>query len=177
MKSLSLRRLLVFLFFCLPLLLFSQKKRLPRRTDLPAELKEVSGMTRLPNGDLWLLNDSHNPADLFRFDPIAGKLLEVRHLPVQNFDWEDLTHDSAGNLYIGDFGNNFNSRKDLIIYKFNPKQPDSTEKIMFNYDVTTSSLNTYSAYRSAYEVSLVWKGIYNFMSKNERSVQCAAPKF
>ena len=65
--------------------------------------------------------------------------------------------------------------KDAIIpvigYKLNDIQ------IMFNYDVTTSSLSSYSAFRSAYEVSLVWKGIYNFMSRNERSVQCSAPKF
>ncbi len=65
--------------------------------------------------------------------------------------------------------------KDAIIpvigYKLNDVQ------MMFNYDVTTSSLNAYSAYKSAYELSLVWKGIYNFMNRNERSVQCAAPKF
>lgn len=91
-----------------------------RRTRLPAALKEVSGMTRLPNGDLWLLNDSNNPSDLFRLDPATCKVLEVRHLPVKNVDWEDLTHDSKGNLYIGDVGNNRNARKNLRIFIYNP---------------------------------------------------------
>jgi hypothetical protein len=88
---------------------------------LPAELKEISGMTRLPNGDLWLLNDSHNPPILFRFDPLQKKVLERRTLPVPNRDWEDLSSDAKGNLFIADFGNNNNKRKDLCIFKYNPK--------------------------------------------------------
>ncbi|MBK6995347.1 MAG: hypothetical protein IPH31_10610 [Lewinellaceae bacterium] len=103
-----------------------------RRTALPVELKEVSGMTRLPNGDLWLLNDSKNPSDLFRFDPIAGKLLEVKRLPVKNFDWEDLAHDPAGNLYIGDFGNNYNKRRNLRIFRYNPTT-GVLDSIQFRY--------------------------------------------
>lgn len=114
----------------LPILLFSQA--LPRRVDLPPALKEVSGMTRMANGDLWLLNDSNNPADLFRFDPIAGKVLEVKHLPVQNFDWEDLTHDLSGNLYIGDFGSNYNKRRNLRIFRYHPGT-GALDSIQFQY--------------------------------------------
>lgn len=128
----SLRCVFFFSILFLPYLLFSQSKKPPRRTDLPKELKEVSGMTRLPNGDLWLLNDSKNPADLFRFDPIAGQLLEVRHLPVKNFDWEDLAHDPAGNLYIGDFGNNANRRRNLRIFCYNPGT-GALDSIQFRY--------------------------------------------
>lgn len=89
-------------------------------------------MVRLPSGDLWLLNDSHNPPLLFRFDPVAGKLLETRLLPVPNRDWEDLGCDPKGNLYIGDFGNNYNKRKDLRIYKYNPAT-GTLDSIMFSY--------------------------------------------
>lgn len=89
-------------------------------------------MTRLPNGDLWLLNDSHNPPELFRFDPVAGKILEIRKLPLTNFDWEDLASDQAGNLYIGDFGNNYNSRKNLRIFRYNP-QSGALDSIQFRY--------------------------------------------
>jgi len=111
----------LFLALCLAAPAFAQKAAVPpRRTKLPAELKEVSGMARLPSGDLWLLNDSHNPPLLFRYDPLAGKLLETRSLPVPNRDWEDLSCDDQGNLYIGDIGNNYNRRKDLCIYRYNP---------------------------------------------------------
>lgn len=89
-------------------------------------------MTRLPNGELWLLNDSKNPPELFRFDPAEGKLLETRLLPVQNFDWEDLTHDPNGNLYIGDFGNNYNRRRNLRIFIYDPRS-GHLDSIQFRY--------------------------------------------
>jgi hypothetical protein len=37
-----------------------------------------------------------------------------------NIDWEDITKDKDGNLYVGDFGND-NERKDLCIYKIDKK--------------------------------------------------------
>ena len=120
----------ILLLFAIPL--SAQPKKPSRRVALPPELKEVSGMARLPNGQLWLLNDSHNPADLFHFDPIAEKMVEIRHLPVPNVDWEDLTQDPQGNLYIGDFGNNYNRRKDLKIYKYNP-ETGAIDSISFHY--------------------------------------------
>lgn len=94
-------------------------------------------MTRLPNGEVWMLNDSHNPPDLFKYDPVQGKILEVRHLPVQNFDWEDLTCDPAGNLYIGDFGNNYNKRRNLRIFIYNPKS-GALDSIQFSYPDQTA---------------------------------------
>jgi hypothetical protein len=121
---------LVLLF--VPATLFAQHKKISRKTPLPEVLKEVSGMTLTPDGDLWLLNDSHNPSDLFRFDPAKGKLLETRHLPVKNFDWEDLTSDTRGNLYIGDFGNNYNKRRNLRIFVYNP-QSGALDSIQFQY--------------------------------------------
>lgn len=104
----------------LPIFLSAQNAALPRRSKLPAVLKEVSGMVCTPQGDVWLMNDSHNPADLFRYDPLQNKVLETRRLPVPNRDWEDLANDGQGNLYIGDVGNNYNRRKDLRIYRYNP---------------------------------------------------------
>ncbi|MEI6409579.1 MAG: hypothetical protein WCR52_09365 [Bacteroidota bacterium] len=104
----------------------------PPHIRLPAVLKEVSGMVRLPSGDLWLLNDSGNPPLLFRFDPLAGKILETKRLPIPNRDWEDLTCDPKGIIYIGDFGNNRNNRKDLRIYQYNPSS-GAMDSILFNY--------------------------------------------
>lgn len=126
------RLITLVLFSGIPILLLAQTKLIPHRIKLAATLKEVSGMTLTSKGDLWLLNDSHNPADLFRFDPQSGKILETRHLPVTNFDWEDLTHDAAGNLYIGDFGNNYNRRRNLRIFRFNPSK-GALDSIQFRY--------------------------------------------
>ena len=131
------RLLSIVLFTTASFVLTAQKNSLNRRTKLPPSLKEVSGMTRLPNGDLWLLNDSHNPSDLFRFDPVKGILLETRRLPVANFDWEDLTCDPAGNLYIGDFGNNKNRRKNLRVFVYNPIT-QALDSIQFSYPDQTA---------------------------------------
>ncbi len=55
-----------------------------------------------------------------------------------NVDWEEITTDTAGNLYIGDFGNNNCNRQDLVIYKIcNPDTVTSSsvtaEEIHFTY--------------------------------------------
>jgi hypothetical protein len=94
-------------------------------------------MVRMPSGDLWLLNDSKNPPEIFRFDPVAQKLLETRRLPVTNRDWEDLAADPQGNLYIGDVGNNRNARRDLRIYRYNPSTR-TLDSILFHYPDQTA---------------------------------------
>jgi hypothetical protein len=109
-----------------------QAQHLRRRTRLPDNLKEISGMTRLPNGDLWMLNDGGNTPQLFRFDPAQGAILETLTLPGPNRDWEDLNADPVGNLYIGDFGNNFNKRRDLCIFRYQPAT-GAFDSIMFSY--------------------------------------------
>lgn len=111
-------RFLLILAFCIPV--SAEAQHLRRRIRLPDTLKEVSGIARLPNGDLWMLNDGGNAPQLFRFDPEKKSVLQVRHLPVVNRDWEELCADPAGNMYIGDFGNNLNRRRDLCIYKYEP---------------------------------------------------------
>lgn len=131
-----IRLLPVLLAFSLPVASFAQNK-IARRTSLPDVLREVSGMVRTPSGDLWLLNDSKNPPELFRFDPVAEKLLETRRLPIANRDWEDLAADDKGNLYIGDFGNNRNARRDLRIYRYNPTT-QALDSILLRYPDQTA---------------------------------------
>jgi len=109
-----------------------QAQHLRRRTRLPDNLKEISGMTRLPNGDLWMLNDGGNTPQLFRFDPEQGSIAETLTLPAPNRDWEDLSSDPAGNLYIGDFGNNLNNRRDLCIFRYQPAT-GAFDSILFSY--------------------------------------------
>jgi hypothetical protein len=123
-------RWFIILFF-VPQIIFAQK--LPsRRSGLPFAIREVSGMARTPDGQLWLLNDSRNPSELFRIDPYTGHLLETRNLPVPNRDWEDITSDSSGNLYIGDFGNNGNARRNLCIFRYHPAT-GALDSIRFRY--------------------------------------------
>ncbi|MBL7797659.1 MAG: hypothetical protein JNJ90_14270 [Saprospiraceae bacterium] len=121
------------LLACILFPLLSAAQEFPaRRTLLPDAIREVSGMVRTPEGHLWMLNDSRNPPELFLFDPVTGKLLETRTLPVPNRDWEDLTLAPDGHLYIGDFGNNRNARRDLCIFRYHP-ETQVLDSILFQY--------------------------------------------
>jgi hypothetical protein len=51
-----------------------------------------------------------------------------------NTDWEDLAQDRSGALYIGDFGNNRNQRRDLAIYRLTLGQGSAKiDTIAFQY--------------------------------------------
>lgn len=84
----------------------------------PKKLKEVSGIVFTQHSKLtWVLEDSGNANVIFGLNN-QGKLEKsITIAQTQNIDWEDITKDKQDNLYIGDFGNNDNLRKDLAIYK------------------------------------------------------------
>lgn len=90
---------------------------------LPDVLQESSGIEISHSGMLWSHNDHKGKAVLYGFDT-TGALLRTLHISnAVNEDWEDLAQDGDGNFYIGDFGNNDNDRKDLVIYKIpNPDE-------------------------------------------------------
>lgn len=85
---------------------------------LPKHLKEVSGIVYTESSKMiWVLEDSGNSNAIYGLDN-HGKLKKTLTIAqTNNIDWEDITKDRKGNLYIGDFGNNANERKDLAIYK------------------------------------------------------------
>lgn len=89
--------------------------------SLPKKLKEVSGIIYLPqNKLLWTLEDSGNANSIYGLNFKTGIIeKEITLNNTENIDWEDITKDGQGNLYIGDFGNNDNVRQDLCIYKIN----------------------------------------------------------
>jgi len=106
--------------------------------DLPKFLDEVSGTEYIQSSNLvWMLNDSGNQPKLYAFTK-EGKFLREVYVKTKNNDWEDLTSDHLGNLYIGDFGNNDNDRKHLKIYKvakeYLTKKNAEVEDIAFEYE-------------------------------------------
>lgn len=153
------------LLFRFPGALTAQPK-VPRHIVLPVAIREVSGMVRTPEGPVWLLNDSHNAPELFRFDPVDGKLLETRLLPVPNRDWEDLTRDSAGYLYIGDFGNNRNARRDLCVFRYHPVT-GALDSITFRYpDQDAYPPDDERAWNFNCEAMVVFHDTLHIFSKN-----------
>ena len=86
---------------------------------LPKKLKEVSGIVYAEKDDLfWTLEDKGNANKIYGLNAKNGAIEKTVTIEnAINTDWEDITKDAVGNLYIGDFGNNDNVRKDLCIYK------------------------------------------------------------
>ncbi len=97
--------------------------------DLPKALHEVSGTDTAPNSDLiWILNDGGNASKIYGLNR-KGTIKKELKIDAKNHDWEDLTADKIGNLYIGDFGNNANKRKNLTILKVHANTLKSSDKI------------------------------------------------
>ena len=106
--------------------------------DLPKALDEASGAETTVNSDyIWMLNDGGNSPKLYGVSS-KGKLKKELKIDAKNNDWEDLTSDEEGNLYIGDFGNNDSKRKNLAILKvknkaLNDKGKIDIDRISFSY--------------------------------------------
>ncbi|WP_298320439.1 hypothetical protein [uncultured Aquimarina sp.] len=104
---------------------------------LSKNIKEISGITKFTSDTLlYAINDSGNDNTLFCLNQ-KGKIVKKLKIPnSKNVDWEDLAYDHQNNLYIGDFGNNYNNRKDLSIYKVSSIFSDNIEvsKIEFSLE-------------------------------------------
>lgn len=105
--------------------------------DLPAILDESSGLTHHGDFTFWSHNDSGNAPELYRIDTL-GQLLQILPVNTTNVDWEELTTDADGNVFIGDFGNNANARTDLRVYRMNAELlnetgPVDVDTIFFSY--------------------------------------------
>lgn len=93
------------------------------RIEDPA-IKENSGIveSRRYPGVFWTLNDSGNPPELYAIDR-SGKTIGTFPVNAKNRDWEDLAIDDAGNLYIGEIGNNGGRLKELAVYRVTEPDP------------------------------------------------------
>lgn len=112
-------------------------------TTLPKVLFENSGMLVSSPNRIWVHNDSGDSAKLYLIDTLGNILRSILVENATNTDWEDITQDRKGNVFIGDFGNNNNRRKNLKIYKI--PHPDlvtgntvRAEIIQFHYPQQTA---------------------------------------
>ncbi|MFT4032803.1 MAG: hypothetical protein QM669_10315 [Siphonobacter sp.] len=107
---------------------------------MPSVVNENSGLaTASGKPTFWTHNDSGGKPELYEVD-MQGTLLRTLHFPaLKNVDWEEVSRDERGTLYIGDIGNNQNMRRDLTIYKIPEPVLDTTSqpgigKITFQYE-------------------------------------------
>ena len=91
-----------------------------KKAKLPSILNEVSGVGYLTPDSIWWHNDGGHPAEIIQTNSQGVIIRQIPLTDVQNTDWEDLTMDDDGFIYIGDFGNNNNPRSQFSIYKYQP---------------------------------------------------------
>ena len=143
-----------FLFFCFLLVHSSCNNDEDQITistiqeiaTLPSSINECSGFT-LHNEQLVTVNDSGDGANLY-FTTLTDFILtdQVAITNAQNRDWETILSDD-NYFWIGDFGNNFGDRMDLVIYKINHATFQIEDSIDFAYpdqtDFTTTTQHNF----------------------------------
>ncbi|MCW1961368.1 hypothetical protein [Chryseobacterium viscerum] len=127
-----MKKLLLIFTFIITQSAFSQqtdflKIKKYRVNYLNDKIEETSGLDIL-NGKLYTFNDSGNPAELFEIDKNNGEIIRTLKTNLINNDWEALANDGE-NFYIGDFGNNAGTRKNLMIYKVPYERLDTSINI------------------------------------------------
>lgn len=123
------------------MLLFLSTCAVPRvgvRIAFPSNLiqneaiNEASGIVKSKqfNGVFWIHNDSGDIPRIFAVDWEGNSIAEYLVQSAEHVDWEDITTDNDGNLYIGDIGNNQNKRKDLKVYITKEPNPQDNEEVL-----------------------------------------------
>lgn len=138
---------------------------------LDDKIQETSGLSIL-NGKLYTFNDSGNVPELFELDETSGNIKNTYTINAKNKDWEALTNDGK-NFYIGDFGNNGGTRRDLEIYKlpFHNNEPknDSITKISFYYPEQTEFIPKYTNNDFDAEAMIYLNGKIHLFTKEWKS--------
>lgn len=149
------------------LIIFSscQSGKLENLTDLPYGLKEISALEyTASNRLLWIIEDAGNSNNLFALDEKGQLTNTIEILNSENDDWEDLTSDNLGNIYIGDFGNNSKERENFIIYKVSKPNANSNlikaEKIEFELPKKMDSQD--------FEAFFLFNGTFYIFSKEDK---------
>ena len=99
-----------------------------QKINLSSELNEVSGLTWY-QGQLLAINDGGNQPMLFFLDTMGKITHRCLITNAVNVDWESITHDSTGNLYIADCGNNLNNRNEIQVYKVSLQKASTSNEI------------------------------------------------
>lgn len=127
-----MKQSLLLIFLCFNISIVVAQKQGKKRFKLPSEINEVSGLYRASADSLWWHNDSGDGPNVFLTNG-KGELLEKRTLsPAQAIDWEDMTADGEGQIYIGDFGDNRENRTNLKIYRYH-LETEQVDSITYSY--------------------------------------------
>lgn len=136
--------------------------------EIPLSLIETSAIEKTSDSDvLWVIQDAGNSNHLYGLD-LKGKIIkDIKINNAENVDWEDLTSDSAGHIYIGDFGNNNEKRMDFTIYKV-----PNAEKASSSIDAEIINFTLPKAMDSVdFESFFLHNGFFYVFSKDSKNCE------
>ena len=136
--------------------------------NLSKKLDETSGL-EIINKQLVTINDSGNDPVLFYINE-SGNILDERKLNCcKNNDWESLAADSDY-VYIADFGNNYDTRKNLLIIKIpiDKSSNENPEIINFLYPEQKKFKRIYRRSEYDAEALISFGDILLIFTKNKR---------
>ena len=136
--------------------------------NLSKKLDETSGL-EIINKQLVTINDSGNDPVLFYIND-SGNILDERKLDCcKNNDWESLAADSDY-VYIADFGNNYDTRKNLSIIKIpiDKSSNENPEIINFLYPEQKKFKRIYRRSEYDAEALISFGDILLIFTKNKR---------
>lgn len=121
----------------------SQVISLEKLCALDQDLQHSSGIVSLNIGQsFWTQVDNNSPNLIYEFDQDCNILRSVFIKNPIKKDWEEICSDKDNNIYIGDFGNNNNNRKDLrilIIQNEELNTSDSVDVSVINFSYARQS--------------------------------------
>lgn len=135
-----MKHFVLYISFFISLNSLAKDLRITKIADLPNKLYETSGLALFDFNYLITHNDGGNKSEIYVLN-LKGELIKTIDVDeAKNIDWEDLTRDKSGKLYIGDFGNNLNNREKNAVYilrsGFLQDKNDriNADKISFTYE-------------------------------------------
>lgn len=134
-------------------------------SSIDNEIDESSALEIVKGSNLfWTIEDSGNKNFLFGLNKNGIISKKIRITNAKNKDWEDLTSDSHGNIYIGDFGNNNKKRKVFTIYKVKSKHLslNETEAEIINFELPKAIKS------EDFEAFFLLDGNFYIFSKNHK---------
>lgn len=140
--------------------------------QLPMAVNESSGLVfrgvdrHTGQRMFWTHNDSGGKPTLYGVSE-QGVLVDSLPLPsLTNVDWEDLAQQDSTALFIGDIGNNANSRQELRIYRVDLKNPLTVNETRFRYAGLTGPTGVYSPHNADSEALIYYNDHLYTVSKN-----------
>lgn len=112
-----MKNIFCLILFFIALQVYSQTSSWTQLCKLEQKMIHSSGILTLNDGEtFWTQVDNSSPEELYEISKDCQVVRTLKVTNVSKTDWEDITHDDQGTIYIGDFGNNNNNRTNLKIY-------------------------------------------------------------